>query len=277
MGYTKVIQYGDKIELYEYEKSLYRKEKPYSHAWIDGRKVSIVAKSIKQKRAQERRKHSLRSDFSRRRAIASFFRLCHHNAVFAESVYFFTLTFAFDVSYPVASKYVSQFFKRIKSIEGGLSVSYISVPELTKKGRFHFHLLVFNLPSSIAGDTISIRRYNRRKSKFEVVYTTTERFTRNLQRIFRRGYIDICPATKITSGVAGYMAKYMAKSFNDGTSKTRRGYNCSRNIRKIYSAGTNSFDAIRGEIIDVDSVLEDIKEYDTLWLGRALYSKFSKN
>jgi hypothetical protein len=132
-------------------------------------------------------------------------------------------------------------------------ISYISVPELTKKNRYHFHLLVYDLPPETA---------------------SLERETRNIQRIFQRGYVDVMSASYKTTGIAGYMAKYMAKAIRDERYETTRGYNCSANIKKITCHGSNSLSGYSDFIIPSDSIANIVeKSYDVPYLGKCLYKK----
>lgn len=215
MGYTKIIQYGDLTEVYQYERNL----RDYK-----SKALSIFAQGQNIRHATTKRKKApspIRSKRSVKRALHSFFRLCHHNNCCAVTIHFFTLTFAYDVKYKEAGRHVARFMERLRRIYNEKEVAYISVPELTEKGRYHFHLLVYNLPPETA---------------------LVERKTRNLQRQFERGYLDICLAEYTSEGIAGYMAKYMAKAFDDFKNEAKRYYNCSRNIKKISSAGSNTLD-----------------------------------
>jgi len=270
MGYIKIVKYGDITEIYEYEKNLVHHTK---------RNVSPIAK----KRAKEIRKLSQsqglyqRSQKSIRRSQFNFFRLCHHNSCLATSIHFLTLTFAYDLTFKTASRYVARFMEKLKKDCGEISVSYISVPELTKNGRFHFHLLVFNLSTETAGFPISIRRYNKRRRKWEMVHSTSERITRNLQRLFERGYLDICPTTYNSAGIAGYMAKYMGKALGDFKNENKRGFACSRNIEKISIAGSNSFYEYKGIMADFDGDTLHEGHYDVPFLGRCYHKKIKNN
>lgn len=235
MGYTKIIEYGDIIETYEYSKRLTKKErKPLS--------------KLQKKRASERRRKAIRRAYSIRRSVQSFFRLVHHNNLQAKSISFVTLTFANDIDFKTSSRYVSHFFQRIKKTQIELPISYISVPEFTKKGRIHYHLLVYNLPTEMVKN---------------------ERNSRYLQRQFSRGYLDLLLATNVTTGIAGYMAKYMRKTFEFNKSPSWRGYNCSRNIKKIYSAGSNSLDSHIDLFVDKEDLIKT-NQYDTMWLGSCI-------
>lgn len=267
MGYTKYVRYGDTLEVYEYEKNV-----------STNRTVRYVS-PLERKRRRDRIQALgyVRSDFSIKRAKRSFFRLCHHNNTLAASIHFITLTFADDIEYSDSLRAISAFFRKIKilhEIQGHPPITYIAVPELTKKNRYHFHLLVYNLPPEASGTPISIRYFNRRKRCFCVQYSTTERFTRYLQNKWLRGFVDISPATYTSKGIAGYMAKYMGKALGDPKFKARRAYNCSRNINKIYDAGGNTHDSWKSMIIPDDAVGVDVAEYKVPYLGTCNFIRY---
>lgn len=211
-GYKRIIQYGDITEIYEYEKPIFRNKRPNFQPFIK--------KKIKKVSDKKSEKKSFKRIRSITRSRKNFFRTVHHNNVNALTIHFVTLTFAYDLEYKYAIRYVTRFFEKVrKKYKTEIPVSYISVPEKTKSGRFHFHLLIYNLPP----ETASI-----------------ERTTRNLQRQFNRGYVDVMLASYTSEGIAGYMAKYMAKALEDEHIETTRGYNCSQNIERYKSYGSNS-------------------------------------
>lgn len=243
MGYTKIIQYGNITEVYEYEKNI-----------SDTRRRSLS--EIERKRARTRRasRQYTRTARSIRESRARFFRLVHHNNVEAYSkgisISFLTITYASPCLYAQAARYNARFFEKIKKRFPG--VSYISVPEKTKKGRWHFHVLMYGLPPK------EVER---------------ERDTRNFQRSFERGYIDLCLASTVTSGLAGYLAKYMGKALGSAETEKTRGYAASRNIKKIRSSGGNSIDQYVDMIVDNSLEIEK-HMYDTVYLGRCVYKKY---
>jgi len=243
MGYTKIVQYGNVTEVYEYEKNI-------SHHRRHHLSSVLRARAKKLREEKKRRGWYERSRASINRSRNNFFRLCHHNNSIAKSIHFFTLTFAYDATFKTASRHVARFMERIKKNFGEISLSYISVPELQKSGRLHFHLLVYNLSPE---------------------ETRFERKTRNLQRLFERGYVDVVLATDSSPYIAGYMSKYMGKALGDFKNETRRGYNTSRNIEKIRSAGGNSLASYQAMIVPTGTI--ENKEYVVPFLGRCHYKK----
>lgn len=264
MGYTKIVKYGDVIELYSYEKEIKRnkgidalKAQRLSQGKRNSSSASIS--NVKKNRLKERRKQALlkghyeRSKRSINRSRLAFFRLCHHNNVHSQSIHFLTLTFAYDIEIGEAYRHTQEFLKRVAKNHAQLPIRYISVPEFTKKGRVHFHVLVYDLPSDEA---------------------KKERVTRNYQRQFRQGFLDLRHANYNSKGIAGYMAKYMGKALGDAKLGTRRGFTSSRNIIKISTASGNSLAEHLDMIIPSDAV-DDSEErsYDVPYMGRCRLKK----
>ncbi len=243
MGYTKIVQYGDKVEVFEYEKNLTTKRRTPLN--------SYQKKRLKQKREFKKRLGlNYRSAFSVRRATREFFRLVHHNNCNAKTIHFLTLTYAEDCLYKEAQRYNSEFFRKAKE-KSGYNFSYISVPEKTKKGRWHFHILIYNLPTNSA---------------------KLERKTRNFQRCFERGYVDLRLADTVTTGLAGYLAKYMAKTMSDTKYEAVRAYTCSRNIEKVRSSGGNTLDQYMDMLVP-DS-FPKTTNYEVPFLGKCVKKEY---
>lgn len=266
MGYTKIVQFGNITEVYNYEKDISTKRRKH---------ISQIAK--KRRADIQKLQTNKRTKYSISRAKKNFFRLCHANNIKAKSIHFLTLTIATDTNYGVATSYVRYFFERLKKLNYEVEnseLSYIGVPELTKKGRYHFHLLIYNLSSKGAGLPIQVRRFNRKTGKYYNESTTTERFTRNLQRqCWQRGYLEIAFAPTVTQGLAGYMAKYMGKHLANPTNQARRAYNCSRNIEKIRSYGSKTLDSY-SDLLIPDKLADRVATYTVPFLGTCKYEKY---
>jgi len=268
MGYTKIVIYGNMVEHYQYEKNLtnIKRIAPSKHTLKRAKQARDYAKA---RGTYTRTKRSIK------RSREAFFRLCHHNNCLAQSIHFVTLTFSYELTHKTATGHVREFMDRIKENQPETSISYISVPEFTKKDRIHFHLLIYNLSTRLAGDPISVRKYNKRREEWEVVATTTERFTRNLQRMFQRGFVDISPATFNSTGIAGYMAKYMAKALGDKKNESIRGFTTSRNIAKIYSAGGDTLSQLDDLLIPDDVDIQKY-EYEVPFAGKCVRTVITK-
>ena len=248
MGYTKVVQFGNVTEIYEYEKN---------RADYKERHISALTKKRNKKALQQLKDRGLykRKKASILKSTQNFFRLCHHNNCLAETIHFLTLTFAYDLTYKTACRHVARFMERVKETHHQVPIRYISVVEFTKKKRYHFHLLVYNLPTE---------------------ETSRERETRNFQRLFERGYVDLCHASYTSKGIAGYMAKYMAKALQDEKFGTARVYNTSRNIEKVRSKGSNTLNTYLDLIVPTENIEKtENREYDVPYLGKCLVTKIT--
>jgi len=246
MGYVKVYQYGGVTEVYEYEKDLNTNKRKKHQSSLD------------KKRAKARRSNNqyIRTKRAISRAKKNFFRLVHVNNKNAKTVHFCTLTLATPASYVVATRFLSRFFTNLSNQNYAVEnteISYIGVPELTQKGAYHFHLLIYNLRPEV---------------------TKRERETRNIQRTcWQRGYLQIDLATYTTKGLAGYMAKYMAKYLGNPNNEARRAYNCSRNIEKVRSYGSKTLSSFFDDLIP-DQHPERGAQFETPFLGVCQYKRY---
>jgi len=245
--YTRVVQYGDVTELYRYSKDR-TEPKPRYDTKIKKKRRKDLRAFVKARGQYERKRSSVF------RSVRNFYRLCHHNNTNAKSIAFCTLTFANDLTYKKASRHVARFMESVKKGFPEIPVTYISVPELTKKNRFHFHLLIYDLPPEAIKN---------------------ERSTRNFQMQFLAGYVDMRLASYTSTGIAGYMAKYMAKSFTDTRYQTTRAYNCSRGINKPTSMGSNTLDTFLAEIIP-DGIIDKERLYEVPYLGQCQFIRIVK-
>jgi len=266
MGYAKVIQYGDRTEIRQYQKALYRKPPDPLRATIlasvtrmgkerDPTTVSGALARIQEikqliKEPIKRTPQKIITHRSFLRTKQNFFRLCHLNVVTSQSVVFMTVTFNYDIEQKKAARRIEEFYKRLqKNTKSGKKLSYISVAEKTKKNRIHYHFLLFNLSSE------------------EI---KNERTTRNIQRQFNGGFVDICPTSNRSEKIARYMAKYMAKSFRDSKIEKRRNYNCSRNIIKPTETGSNEITNYLDLILPVENSISYESHYDVPYLGKCV-------
>lgn len=110
-----------------------------------------------------------------------------------------TLTFEGDASNAAYADYaLSDFQVRLRTKYP--NAQSIFVPELSDKGRIHFHGLLFNVPLSL-GD---IKVHKR------IVQYGEERKTRILATIWGEGYVDALQ-TDGSDRLAGYICKYITK------------------------------------------------------------------
>ncbi len=110
-----------------------------------------------------------------------------------------TLTFDGDASDAYSSsKALALFFRRLRLKYPRAHA--LVVPEVSPKGRIHFHGLLFGLPQSL-GD---VRKGGR------TIYVGSERGDRELAAIWKAGYLD-CRQTDGSPKLAYYLTKYILK------------------------------------------------------------------
>ena len=114
-----------------------------------------------------------------------------------------TLTFQGDASDAAyANDSIRRFQVRLRAFYP--QAESIFVPELSPRGRIHFHGLIFNVPLSL-GDTRSgrvLRTYGE------------EREQRTLARLWGEGFVDVVK-TDGSGRLASYIAKYITKGGGD--------------------------------------------------------------
>jgi len=242
MGYARVVQYADVVEYYEYDKEITPRRPPPRKSLLE------------RNRAKARRLLGVpKSKFSVKRAKTQFFRIC------AEALYtrgrplFLTLTFAQEfVSITSGYQAINELTKHIKS-KMGETIAYIAVPEWQKKGKLHFHLLVWGL---------SQKNYQN------------ERSTRNLQRLYGKGFLDVRLAYDNSPKLASYFAKYFTKAYTDTRLGARKAYTTSRSIIKPRQVGSNTLTSYTDIILPQKLAITETVSYDTQYLGRCRLTKY---
>lgn len=123
-------------------------------------------------------------------------------------------------------------------------------------GSNHFHVLIWGLSDEIIA---------------------SERATRNLQRLWLRGFVDIV-ATDGHPKIATYLSKYLFKTVFDTRLGGQKAYSASRNIMRPLSCTNDAALGRVGELFSGDAwnTIEKLSEktYETQWLGtckRTLY------
>lgn len=122
IGYEKFIQYGDFVEVYQYE----------SEPVVRFRKKNKRNIYLKRRR-----------NYSSARAKRQFYRIVASN-LDPKSCILGTFTMRDVVSLNIAYKYFRNFINRWKG--RGDKFEYVAVPEFQQRGAVHFHVLFFNLP-----------------------------------------------------------------------------------------------------------------------------------
>jgi len=237
MGYTKILQYADITHIYEYEKQIHNKTK----------KRKTLSRLEKARRKARRALHMEISSFSKHRTKTRFFQTVAHSLYEKGKPALITLTlYNSDVSITEAFKYINNFKKNVKN-KMGEDFSYIAVPEFgTKKGRLHFHLLAWGL--------------SEQKIK-------EERDTRNFQRQYRRGFLDVRIARDSSPKLATYLSKYLTKALSDTRFQKVRAYSTSRAIIKPRTYGSNQFAQYATLFTPEKDCMTKKICYDTKYLG----------
>lgn len=255
MGYKKIIRSGAQIEIFTYEKELYRQGGYASN--------SRYRSKLSRKRSADRRNNTVqtRSERSIRKSKRDFFRLVASNLEGSKEPAFITLTSYENITLALGYRRLAQFWQRLKIYEQeatqkSSNYRYIVVPEWQPESEFlHFHALIWDLSEAC---------------------TRSERNRRNLQRLYNGGYIDVGFAYDNSIKIAGYFTKYFTKAQYDKRARNQRCYTCSRNVQRPTSAGSNQLDAYYDLLIPEDYQADKVREYDTIFLGRCEYIRLNK-
>jgi len=133
--YTKVVQSGTQIEIYEYERD-------------------PPQKAPRKKKRNAYRKRSSRNVF---RARSTFFRLVRSNIGTNKRPALLTLTMREVCTLREAWRAFTLFAQRVRAKRKGV-FSFVAVPEFQKRGAVHFHVLAWGL----SDDEIISERHTRR-------------------------------------------------------------------------------------------------------------------
>lgn len=253
MGYTKIISYGNTLEVYEYEKDVYRlvggshgKRKTDSgDTDMDvGRKDSLSERDSEIALGK-------RSD-NAKRSVMAFRRLVASNLGGSTRPVLVTLTYRDNFTDLKGSyKHHSTFVQSLRH-KFGKAFKYISVPEFQKRGAVHFHALYWGLPETVL---------------------LHERETREIAQIWGHGFIFL----KNTDGdnkLAVYLTKYMSKAFLDPQLKNQKAYTASRNVlRPLIQKGSFPIDFVLEEYGAIGDPIVD-RTFYTNWLGEGRYRIF---
>jgi len=254
MDYCKLIAYGETAELYRYEK------RPVGAGVRDrGRMARTLAlphvSDVREDDVEASKPPKSRRADSVKRAADAFRRLVGANLSEREAPVLLTLTYRENMgNIAVARRDFNAFSKRL-SRQLGSGIRWITTLEYQARGAVHFHAFVWGVePSVVAG----------------------ERSTRLFATLWGKGFVDL----KQTDGniaLAGYLTKYMSKTFADPRAFGRKAYIASRNVLKpivIRDVVLSPF--MMGEAYpDLSTgVVIRSREYMTQWLGRCLYQRY---
>lgn len=245
MGYARIIQYADIIEYYEYEKNHIPKRPKH---------LSKIQKDRKKKIQAYR---PVRTAYSARRAKSNFFKVVSNQLYERGAPCMVTLTFYQEhVRITDGYKFIAEYIRNVKKNKMGEDIAYIAVPEWQKKGRLHYHLLVWGLSKKEAEQ---------------------ERDTRNHQRQFGRGYLDVRIAQDNSPKLASYLAKYMVKGYTDQRLAGNRAYTTSRNVKKPRTQGSNTLSAYEDIFLPERIDIVKVSQYNTPYMGRCLVTRYKTN
>jgi len=253
MRYSKVIHYGDTLELYQYEKfptvgqRTSRKIKTATYLqdiFLSG--VYVSEEPVEPKK--------VRSPFAISRALLDFKRLVSANIDGVNNPLLITLTYAENVTdIRRARKDFKAFADRIRNVYGS-TIRYVAVPERQARGAIHFHALFWGLPVKTAS--------NERKSRL-------------VASLWRKGFVDIIK-TDGSKKLAHYLIKYLSKTLSFLPSSIKS-YIASRSILRPtiernavlapYYYNEATYD------LSTAKTIQD-KTYMTKWLGKGRYRLF---
>lgn len=253
MGYNKLIAYGNKVEIYEYEKNLpERLGKNEIRNESRVRDEGMASGRNDAMRREERRGKRLDNA---RRATMAFRRLVASNLGKPPNPILITLTYAENIEdIKRGYKDFRSFIQRLRD-KFGPSFRYIAVPEFQRRGAIHYHALFWGLPPDI---------YER------------ERETRLVASLWAVGFVFI----KQTDGddrLSTYLSKYMSKAFLDERLSNQKAYTSSRNCLrpKIQSGFSPSWPVIEDWVGDNFPCKE--KQFMTKWLGKGRFRLYEFN
>jgi len=256
--YTKVIQSGDLVEEWTFERAPAPKKAPKPR--------------IKRVFRQERRLDNVK------RSANAFRRLVRANLRPGATPALMTLTTALNEDIDAGYKYFTLFGKQLRKNFGNELV-WVAVPEFQKRGAVHFHVLIWGLPPEIPC-VLSREFYTDKTGKKHRKHVCLkgsgcERNTRTLAPLWGRGFLDICE-TDGNTRLSSYLAKYMSKAMHDKRLVGKRAYSATRNIVRPSSFNTPFQIRLAYEAISlgVDNSPFKTKEYDTLFLGRCVYKSY---
>lgn len=192
---SKVIACGDVIEFYEYENSILE---GFSNSKSKGKGRSCEAD------IQEKVKNR---ELVLKRARRDLRRLINSNIhMYGVRSKFVTLTFKEHITDISQANYEWKKFRMRLEDYMSKYLRYVIVPEFTKIGRIHYHVVFFDLP-----------------------YISNKK----LQDIWGNGFVKINSIDKVDN-VGAYVCKYMCKSDDDFANDKLLGKKCYFSSRKLY-------------------------------------------
>jgi len=236
MKFIKTVRNGQRVEAYIYDKCPmtfpHRRQMAKRPKGFYGRRRDDHIKSMKRR----------------------FVRLCWR--VFetqTQKPALLTLTFSDHITaVPMAYMRFKEGMRRIKHEYPDLE--YIAVPEFTKRGRVHFHLIVWGIP---------------------LWHVVSERDYRRIATTWGFGFIDIIE-TNGSKKLISYVSKYFTKAVYDHRLVNQKAYTRSRSATNLKESVLWSYNQCINPVDNWDSIIFTV-EYDTKYLGRGTYYLFQVN
>jgi len=256
MAYNKVIAYGDFAEVYRYE------HRPRGGR-IKRRGLDIASgkpefsddgKSIE----RQNKPPKIRRQGDAARAAMAFRRVVAANLRGGDRPILVTCTYREPVRDILIARSDFNAFARRMAYNFGGALKYVVVAEFQDKrgrGAVHFHALFWGIDAKVA---------------------LTERSTRLLAKLWGLGFVD-AKATDGSVKLAGYLAKYMKKSFADIRLSGKKAYICSRNILRPEIHRDVLLSPFFWGVLDIDlstGQLDEYREYEVPYLGKAIYQRY---
>jgi hypothetical protein len=233
--YTKVIQSGDLIEVYEFEKA-----------------PRVFEKRIRKARRSARR-YNWRYSSNCARARKAFVRLVRANCGSEVLPALVTLTMAKIYRIDVAYREFTAFIERLRRVYGR-GFRYIAVPEFQKRGAVHFHALIWS--------TKSIGRHERH-----------DRVLQNLWGHGFVDCIATDGRPQLAAYLAKYMSKSLQDERLAGQKAFCASRNIMRSVSLPYASVLSYSEHVFG--VDLSTVPPvHSRVFDTKYLGRAIYQRY---
>lgn len=228
----KYIVSGDIVECYEYENDIYS---GYEMSKFDREHLGRKTPATVENKVINREKSSNRSKRMVRRLV---------NANIELSSKFVTLTFAEDIKDLKQANYIFKKFKQRLEYQLQVDLKYLCVPEFTKKGRVHYHIIFFNLP-----------------------------FIKNstLEKIWGQGFIKINKVDNCDN-VGAYVSKYMTKDNEQLVEE--KSYFSSRNLNKPKEFTKKEEIEILADSLSLDDVVYT-NSFENDYLGLVNYTQYN--
>jgi len=251
MGFTKIVRYGDTLEIYKYEKHAINNRRKKSTTEINDRmsKLSLHREDMQQPEKQEK----TRRQSNARHAVLGFKRLVLANLEQFNNPILASLTYAENITDIRQGHKDFHAFARAIRLKFGGSVRYISVAEFQKRGAIHFHTLFWGLPPGLV---------------------ETERSTRLVAKLWGKGFTDLIQ-TDGDERISSYLSKYMAKMFTDPRLSGKRAYIASRNVlRPLEDKRAIVIQHFYENELSTRTPLRE-GNYETQWLGACRFRHYS--